>query len=204
MRTSSPRHHALLLGVVIIVFAWSGWAPKDRFTWVLEVAPVPIAGVIIAYLYPRWRLTPLVLTLIAVHAVILMIGGRYTYAEVPLFNDLRDHLGLARNYYDRVGHFAQGLVPAMVAREVLLRNDAVRRGPWLFLFVTCIALSISACYEFVEWWVAVGSGEAADAFLGSQGDVWDTQWDMFLALCGALAAQLALARWHDSQLTDRT
>jgi putative membrane protein len=203
VRPASPQQHLLLLAAVGIVFAWSGWAPKDRFTWMLEVAPVPIAGAIIAFLYPRWRFTPLVLALIALHAVILMVGGRYTYAEVPVFNDLRDHFGLARNYYDRVGHFAQGFVPAMVAREVLLRNDTVRRGPWLVLFVTCIALSISACYEFVEWWVAVGSGAAADAFLGAQGDVWDTQWDMFLALCGALAAQLALSRWHDSQLAGR-
>ena len=200
MSRASPRLHLALLFAAAAILAWSGWMPKDRFTWLLEVAPVPIAAALIAVAYPRWRFTPLVLVLIAVHAAILMVGGRYTYAEVPLFNDLRDHYGLARNYYDRVGHFAQGFVPAMVAREVLLRHGVVKRGAWLYLFVTCIALSISAFYEFIEWWVAVASGTAAEAFLGTQGDVWDTQWDMFLALVGATLAQLLLARVHDRQL----
>ena len=200
MTQASPRHHAIVVAALLLVLAWSGWMPKDRFTWFLEVVPVPIAAAIIATAYARWRFTPLVLTLVAIHAAILMVGGKYTYAEVPLFNDLRDHFGLARNYYDRVGHFAQGFVPAMVAREILLRHDAVKRGAWLVLFVTCIALSISAVYEFIEWWVAVASGSSAEAFLGTQGDVWDTQWDMFLALCGAIAAQATLARWHDGQL----
>ena len=197
---ASPRHHAIALAIVIAVLAWSGWMPRDRFTWYLEVAPVPIAAAVIAFAYPRWRFTPLVLALIAIHACILMVGGKYTYAEVPAFNWLRDDFGLARNDYDRVGHFAQGFVPAMVSREILLRNDVVKRGAWLFLFVTCIALSISALYEFIEWWVAVGTGTAAEAFLGTQGDVWDTQWDMFLALVGALCAQGLLARRHDRQL----
>jgi putative membrane protein len=197
---ASPRHHAIALAIVIAVLAWSGWMPRDRFTWYLEVAPVPIAAAVIAFAYPRWRFTPLVLALIAIHACILMVGGKYTYAEVPAFNWLRDDFGLARNDYDRVGHFAQGFVPAMVSREILLRNDVVKRGGWLFLFVTCIALSISALYEFIEWWVAVGTGTAAEAFLGTQGDVWDTQWDMFLALVGALCAQGLLARRHDRQL----
>ena len=202
-RQASPRWHAALLVAVLAILAWSGWMPKDRFTWLLEVAPVPIAGALIAFAYPRWRFTPLVLSLIAIHAAILMVGGKYTYAEVPLFNHLRDEFGLARNYYDRVGHFAQGFVPAMVAREILLRHAVVKSGDWLFFVVTSICLAVSAFYELVEWWVAVASGTAAEAFLGTQGDVWDTQWDMFLALCGAIAAQLLLARWHDAQMHSR-
>jgi len=129
-----------------------------------------------------------------------MIGGHYTYAEVPAFNWLRDTFELSRNYYDRVGHFAQGFIPAMVAREILLRKNVVQKGAWLFFIVCCIALSISAVYELIEWWVAVASGEAAEAFLGTQGDVWDTQWDMFIALIGAVIAQLVLAKSHDRQL----
>lgn len=197
---ASLRLHVGLGVACAAVLAWSGWMPKDRFTWFLETVPAMVAAVLIAALYPRWRFTPLVLVLVAMHAVILMVGGKYTYAEVPLFNGLRDEFGLARNYYDRVGHFAQGFVPAMVAREVLLRQRVVRRGGWLFFIVASICLAISACYEFIEWWVAVGTGQAAEAFLGTQGDPWDTQWDMFLALCGALAGQVLLARTHDRQL----
>jgi putative membrane protein len=129
-----------------------------------------------------------------------MVGGHYTYAEVPAFNWLRDTFELSRNYYDRVGHFAQGLIPAMVAREILLRKNVVQIGVWLFFIVCCIALSISAFYELIEWWVAVASGTAAEAFLGTQGDIWDTQWDMFIALIGAVVAQLILAKSHDQQL----
>ena len=200
---ASARQHAIVFAIVLAVLAWSGWMPRDRFTWYLEVAPVPIAAAILGFAYPRWRFTPLVLALIAIHACILMVGGKYTYAEVPAFSVLRDEFGLARNYYDRIGHFAQGFVPAMVAREILVRNDAVKRGSWLFVLVTAVALSISALYELVEWRVAVATGTAADAFLGSQGDIWDTQWDMFMALVGALCAQLMLARWHDRQLGTR-
>jgi len=130
-----------------------------------------------------------------------MIGGHYTYAEVPLFNWLRDTFDLSRNYYDRIGHFAQGFVPAMIAREILLRKNVLKQSGWLFFIVTCICLSISACYEFIEWWVAVASGTGADAFLGTQGDVWDTQWDMFTALIGAICAQLLLAKLHNQQLS---
>ncbi len=200
---ASPRWHLAVLVAVLAILAWSAWMPRDRFTWLLEIAPVPIAGALIAFAYPRWRFTPLVLSLIAIHAAILMVGGKYTYAEVPLFNQLRDEFGLARNDYDRVGHFAQGFVPAMVAREILLRHAVVKSGAWLFFVVTCICLAVSALYELVEWRVAVASGTAAEAFLGTQGDVWDTQWDMFLALCGAIAAQLLLARWHDAQMRSR-
>ncbi len=199
-REASPGLHLALLGASLAFLAWTGWAPKDRFTWFLETVPAMVAAVAIALAYPRWRLTPLVLVFVAVHAAILMVGGQYTYAEVPAFNWLRDEFHLARNYYDRVGHFAQGFVPALVAREILLRRGVLRPGGWLFFLVSCTCLAISACYEFVEWWVAVATGEAAEAFLGTQGDPWDTQWDMFMALVGAVCAQLLLARRHDRQL----
>jgi putative membrane protein len=193
--------HLLLLAIGVAVLIWSGVAPLDYFTWVLEVLPAVIAGAVLLALYRRLRFTDLVYVLILLHAMILMVGGHYTYAEMPLFNWLRDEFGLARNYYDRVGHVAQGFVPAMIAREILLRQRVVNGRYWLFLIVSCVALAISACYEFFEWWVAVASGTAAEAFLATQGDVWDTQWDMFLALCGAVAAQVLLSRWHDRQLS---
>jgi putative membrane protein len=198
---ASVRFHAGLLLAGIAVLAWSAYRPKDYFTWILEVAPAIIAGVVLVALYARFRFTDMVYVLILLHAVILMIGGHYTYSEMPLFSWLRDEFGLARNYYDRVGHVAQGLVPAMIAREILLRNRVVNGRRWLFFIVCAVALAISAVYEFLEWWVAIASGTAAEAFLATQGDVWDTQWDMFLALCGAVAAQLVLNRRHDLQLS---
>ncbi len=197
---SGARLHLALLVIGLAVLAWSAWHPHDYFTWFLEVIPAIVGGAILVAMYPRFRFTDLVYVLILVHAVILMIGGHYTYAEMPLFSWLRDEFGLARNYYDRVGHIAQGFVPAMIAREVLLRRSPLRPGKWLFFIVVCIGLAISAFYEFIEWWVAVASGTAADAFLATQGDVWDTQWDMFMAFCGAIVAQLLLAGLHDRQL----
>jgi putative membrane protein len=197
---ASPRLHLALLAGWLVLLVATAWSPKDRLTWFLEAAPVLVAIVAIGALHGRWRLTPLVLVLVFLHGVVLVVGAKYTYAEVPWGNWLRDEFGLARNYYDRLGHFVQGFVPAMVAREVLLRNAVLPRGPWLFFLVTCVCLAISATYEFIEWWVALASGEAADAFLGTQGDVWDTQWDMFLALVGAIVAQVLLARAHDRQL----
>lgn len=192
--------HWLLLASFLAILAWSGIGPRDRFTWYLEVAPAVIGAMVLGALYPRFRFTDLVYTLIWMHAVVLMVGGHYTYAEMPLFNWLRDALHLDRNYYDRVGHFFQGFVPAMIAREVLIRNSPLQPGKWLFFLVVCVALAISAVYEFTEWWVAVATGEAADAFLATQGDVWDTQWDMFLAMSGAILAQLFLSRVHDREL----
>lgn len=197
---ASGRLHLALLAGWLVLLALTGWSPKDRLTWFLEAAPVMIAIVAIGALQERWRFTPLVLALVFVHGVILTVGAKYTYAEVPWFNWLRDEYGLARNYYDRLGHFAQGFVPAMIAREILLRNAVLPRGRWLAFLVACVCLAISATYEFIEWWVALATGQAAEAFLGTQGDPWDTQWDMFLALCGAIAAQALLARIHDRQL----
>lgn len=190
---------ALLAGV-ICVFLWSGWSPKDRLTWVLEVFPVIGAVPILLATRRRFPLTILAYGLIAVHATILMVGGRYTYAEVPLFNWIRDAFHLARNHYDRLGHFAQGFVPAIVSREVLLRKTALRRGGWLFFLVTCVCLAISAVYEIFEWSAAATSGSAADAFLGTQGDPWDTQKDMLFAGIGAIVGQLTLASAHDRQI----
>jgi len=190
----------VLLGIGLAALAWSGLHPHDRFTWLLEIAPILIGVPILIATRRRFPLTPLAYRLILLHAIILMVGGRYTYAEVPVGFWVRDALGLARNHYDRLGHFAQGFVPAILTREILLRRTPLRRGRWLFFLVTCVCLAISAVYEFVEWWTAVATGEAATAFLGTQGDPWDTQWDMFLALIGALTAQLTLPRVHDRQL----
>jgi putative membrane protein len=185
------------------ILAWSGSAPHDRFTWFLEVVPALIGLVALALTWRRFRFTSLVYTLICLHAIILMVGGKYTYAEVPAFNWLRDAFHLDRNYYDRVGHFAQGFVPALIARELLVRFRVINSGltkAWLNGIVLAICLAISACYEFFEWWAAVATGERADAFLGTQGDPWDTQWDMFLCGVGAITALALLSRVHDRAL----
>lgn len=203
-RAPSPPRRLFLLAVLaaadLAILLWSGIHPKDRFTWFLEVLPVLAAFPVLAFTSRRFPLTDLTYGFIALHMAVLMVGGKYTYAEVPLFNWIRDLFGLSRNYYDRVGHLFQGFVPALLAREVLLRKSPLRPGGWLFFLVTCVCLSISVCYEFFEWGVAVATGIAADAFLGTQGDVWDTQWDMFMALLGALLAQILLARIQDRQL----
>jgi putative membrane protein len=195
------REPEMLLGAGLALLALSGWSPHDRFTWVLEVAPILIAVPILVATYRRFRLTPLAYRLIFFHALILMVGGHYTYAEVPIGIWFRDAFGLARNHYDRLGHLAQGFVPAIVTREILLRRSPLQRGKLLFTLVTAVCLAVSALYELVEWRVAVATGEAATAFLGTQGDPWDTQWDMFMALVGALLAQLTLPRVHDRQLS---
>lgn len=199
-----PRYLVVLGGSLAAVFMWSGIHPRDVGTWWLEVMPVIIGVPILVATYRRFPLTSLAYVLIWLHAIILMVGGHYTYAEMPLFNWIRDAFALSRNHYDRVGHFAQGFVPAILAREVLLRTSPLRAGKWLFFLVCCVSLAISAFYELFEWWAAlVTSPETGTAFLGTQGDVWDTQWDMALALVGAICSQLFLGRLHDSQLTRR-
>jgi putative membrane protein len=196
-----PGYLYVLGGSLAAVFVWSGINPREIATWWLEVMPVIIGIPILVATYRRFPLTPLAYVLILLHAIILMIGGHYTYAEVPLFNWLRDALALSRNHYDRVGHFAQGFVPAILAREILLRTSPLRPGGWLFFLVCCVCLAISASYELVEWWAALlTSPETGTAFLGTQGDVWDTQWDMLLALIGSIAAQTSLSRAHQAQL----
>ena len=188
--------------VALAGLAISGTNPHDRLTWLLEVVPVMIALPLLLLTARRFPLSWLVYALIAFHAAVLMIGGHWTYALVPAGDWVRDALGLMRNPYDRLGHFTQGFVPAIIARELLLRRTPLVRGGWLFTIVAGMCLAISACYEFIEWWTALIGGGSAEAFLGTQGDVWDTQWDMFLALCGAIVAQLALARLHDRALED--
>ena len=190
----------VLLLVVLVVLIWSGIRPYDRLTWFLEVVPVLIAIPLLLLTADRMPLTRLAYVLIAVHAVILMYGGHYTYALTPFGDWLREVFAFQRNHYDRIGHLMQGFGPAIVARELLLRTSPLRPGKWLFTLVTLSILGVSASYEFTEWWAALAGGDAAGAFLGTQGDVWDTQWDMFLAGCGAIAAQLLLGRIHDRQI----
>jgi putative membrane protein len=192
-----PR--ALLLSV-LVALVLSGVAPYDRTTWWLEVFPILVGALVLIATRRRFPLTHLTYTLLAVHALILMVGGHYTYARVPLGFWAEHAFGFTRNDYDRLGHFVQGFVPAIVVREILLRTSPLRRGRWLFVLVTAVCLAISACYELFEWWVALAGGQSAEAFLGTQGDVWDTQSDMFMALLGAIIAQLLLGSVHDRAL----
>ncbi len=190
-----------LAGAVALILMLSGIDPvADRYTWFLETVPVMIGLVLLTLTWSRFPLTPLLCRLLALHALILIVGGYYSYAEVPLFNWLQQALDLSRNHYDRVGHLAQGFIPAILAREILLRRSPLQAGRWLFFIVVAICLAFSAFYELIEWWVALLSHEAAEAFLGTQGDHWDTQNDMFLALLGSIASQLLLSRLHDRQL----
>ncbi|HEX6591131.1 MAG TPA: DUF2238 domain-containing protein [Moraxellaceae bacterium] len=189
---------ALLLAT-LLALGLSAIHPHDYPTWFLEVAPVLLALPLLLATARRFPLTPLLYWLIFLHALVLIVGGHYTYAKVPLGFQLQEWFGFQRNHYDRLGHFMQGFEPAVLAREILLRKAVVKRGGWLLLFVLSVCLAFSACYEFIEWFVALVSGEAAQAFLGTQGDVWDTQWDMFMCLLGAGSA-LLLSRWHDRQL----
>jgi len=192
--------HPLLAVFAIAVLIWSGIAPYDRATWILEVAPVLIALPLLVATYWRHRLTDLLYVLILLHAIVLMVGGAYTYARVPLGFDLQHWFGLSRNPYDKIGHFMQGFVPALVAREVLLRGRHMAVGRMLAFVVICIVMAISAWYELIEWGAAVAMGQGADEFLGTQGDQWDTQSDMFTAFIGGLCALLFLSRLHDRQL----
>jgi putative membrane protein len=195
-----PRPLTAYSAALIALLALSAWRAHDIPTWALEVAPVAIALVILWATHRRFPLTPLLLGLIFIHATILMLGGHYTYARVPLGFWIQDAFSLARNPYDGIGHFAQGFVPAIAARELLLRHTRLERGGWLFVIVTAVCLAISALYELIEWGVAVALGQGADEFLGTQGDPWDTQKDMALAGVGAVVALWTLARWHDRQL----
>ncbi|HRF29807.1 MAG TPA: DUF2238 domain-containing protein [Azonexus sp.] len=191
---------ASLLAIVVVALIASGIAPTDRLTWLMEVAPVLIALPLMIATRRSYPLTLLLTVLIAIHALVLIGGGAYTYARVPFGFWLQDILGTLRNPYDKIGHFMQGFVPAMVAREILLRGDFVRGRRMTAFLCVCVAMAISACYELIEWAAAVALGQGADEFLGTQGDVWDTQSDMFMALIGASTALLLLARWHDRQL----
>lgn len=191
-----------ILWIIIFTTAllWSAINPKDQLTWFLEVAPALIGAAILALTWKKYPLTPMLYVLILIHCLILMVGGHYTYAEVPLFDRISELFGWQRNNYDKVGHLAQGFIPAIIAREIIIRANAVNGYRWLNLFVISVCLAFSAFYELIEWWVAELSGESAVAFLGTQGYVWDTQSDMFMALLGACFALLLLSHWHDRQL----
>ncbi len=186
--------------IFVLVFIWSAINPFDRFTWFLEVLPAIIGFVLLAGTMKRFPFTPLLYTLILIHCVILMVGGHYTYAEVPLFDWIRDATGGDRNNYDKLGHFAQGFIPVMIAREITIRRQVFNSGAWRNFFIVCFCLAFSAFYELIEWWVAIGTGEGAEAFLGTQGYEWDTQSDMGYALLGAIVALLTLSKIHDRQL----
>jgi putative membrane protein len=192
--------HLILLFIFFAVLIWSGIRPKGYFIWFLEVFPALLTLLLLAVTYKRFEFSMLSYVLILIHSIILMIGGHYTYAEVPLFDKIRDFLGTARNSYDGVGHFAQGFIPAIITREILIRSMKLNHRKWLFFLSVCIPLAFSAFYELIEWWVALATGEAADAFLGAQGDPWDTQKDMALCLSGSIVALLLLSKAHDKSL----
>ena len=199
--------HLVLLFIVAIVLFWSGWQPHDRFTWWLEIAPGLAGIVILLVTYRRFQFTTLCYALIALHICVLCVGGHYTYARVPAFDWLRPIFGWQRNHYDRLGHFMQGFVPAMISREIFIRLNIVNRKKWIPFFVVSVCLAISAFYELVEWRVAIFGGSASNDFIGSQGDVWDTQEDMLFALIGAACALLFLSHFHDrvlQKIADRT
>jgi len=198
------RLPAALLAFTCVALAVSGWAPKERFTWFLEVVPVLIVVPLLVATWRRFPLTSLLYVLIAVHAVILMVGGHWTYAEVPLGFWMERVFHFGRNDYDKIGHFAQGFIPAIAVREVLLRTTLLRRGKMLVFLVLSVCLAVSACYELIEWWTAVGVGQGADAFLGTQGYAWDTQSDMLFALVGAAVSLATLGWLHDRGLARLT
>jgi len=198
-RRATVYEKALLL-LVAGVFVWSAIHPRDRLTWALEVMPVLVAAPIILLTWRRFPLTDLLYGLLAVHAIVLIVGGKYTYSQMPLFNWIKDAFHLARNNYDRFGHLMQGFVPAILARELLLRTSPLKRGKWMFALIVLSCLGASALYELVEWQAAVWLGGDAEAYLATQGDVWDTQKDMAMAGAGAILAQVTLARFHDRQL----
>lgn len=190
----------LWLTIYAVALIWSAIGPKDYFTWWLEVIPALVALVLFFATRKRFQFTPLVYWLLLGHCIILMVGGHYTYAEVPLFDWIKEWMHSDRNNFDKVGHFAQGFVPALVAREIVIRNNVINGRYWTSFFVVCFSLAVSAFYELIEWWVAVSTGDSAEAFLGTQGYVWDTQSDMGTALLGAIVAVVVVARLHDRQI----
>lgn len=197
---SKEYFHKILVVSMSIILILSAINCHDLFTWFLEVLPVIIVEIVLIVTYKKFQFTSFTYVLIWAHAIILIIGGHYTYAEMPLFNWIRDIFHFSRNYYDRVGHFAQGFVPAIVIREVFIRNKIIKNKTWTNFVVISICLAISASYELIEFAVGIITGEAADAFLGTQGDVWDTQWDMTFALIGAIFSTIILSKYHDKLL----
>jgi len=201
-RKKVAKLHLVFLVIFFLVLAWSAIDPKEYLTWFLEVFPALIALFVLIFTYKKFRLTDLAYGLILLHSLILMAGGHYTYAEMPAFDWVRDVLHQERNNYDKVGHFAQGFIPAIITREIVLRKNVFNAKAWRNFFIVCACMAISVFYELLEWFVAEVSGTAADAFLGSQGYVWDTQSDMLYATVGGILALVLLARWHDRQLKE--
>lgn len=199
IRKADKKQYFLLIGFIVLL-GWSAIKPHDYFTWFLEIFPAIIGLVILIATYKKFRFSNLLYFLMFLHAAVLIVGGHYTYAEVPIGNWVKDFFDLSRNHYDRLGHLMQGFVPALIIREIVIRKQVISGKKWQFFFIASACLAISACYEFIEWWVAVGTGAAADSFLGTQGDVWDTQWDMFLALMGAVIALTFMKNIHDRAL----
>ncbi len=189
-----------MLGMFALALVWSAINPHDRFTWFLEVAPALVGALVLILTWRRFPLSNFTYVCILLQALVLLAGGKYTYAENPLFAWLQTHLDLARNHYDRLGHFMQGFTPALVAREIILRRGVLAKPGWIHFVIICFALAVSACYELIEWWVALATGEAAQAFLGTQGDVWDSQWDMFMALVGSSLGASLFGRWQDASI----
>ena len=190
----------IFLLIYFIVFIWSAINPKDYFTWFLEVFPAIVALIILTFTYKNFKFTPLVYSLILIHSIILMVGGHYTYSEVPLFDFIKDVFNHDRNNYDKLGHFAQGFIPAMIAREIIIRKNIIDIEAWRNFFIVCFCLGFSAFYELIEWWVAILSNDSANDFLGTQGYIWDTQSDMAWALFSSIIALILLRKYHDNQL----
>lgn len=190
----------IFLLIYFVVFIWSAINPKDYFTWFLEVFPAIVALIILTFTYKNFKFTPLVYSLILIHSIILMVGGHYTYSEVPLFDFIKDVFNHDRNNYDKLGHFAQGFIPAMVAREIIIRKNIINIEAWRNFFIVCFCLGFSAFYELIEWWVAILSNDSANDFLGTQGYIWDTQSDMAWALFSSIIALILLRKYHDNQL----
>ncbi|MEQ3339252.1 DUF2238 domain-containing protein [Clostridium butyricum] len=198
---SNKKFHLILLAMLLSILIWSVIEPKDLFIWFLEVLPVILGVAVLICIYPKYRFSNFIYVLITIESIILIVGGHYTYAEMPIFNWIRDTFDLSRNYYDRLGHFMQGFIPAMIAREIIIRNKVINKKKYLSFIVICICLAISASYELIEFVVAKLTGNAADAFLGTQGDVWDTQWDMLMALIGSVTSLSLFSRYHYKKLT---
>ena len=188
------------LFIYFAVFIWSALNPKDYFTWFLEVTPAFIALLVLVFTYNKFKFTSLVYTLILIHCIILMVGGHYTYAQVPAFDFIKEFFNQDRNNYDKLGHIAQGFIPAMIAREIIIRKNIISIEVWRNFFIVCFCLGLSAFYELIEWWVAILSNDSADDFLGTQGYIWDTQSDMAWALFGSILALLLLRKYHNKQL----
>ncbi len=198
--TENSKYPILFSLCTTIIIIGSFLLTRDRFTWVLEVFPILLGFPILFFTYKKFPLTKLVYVLLIIHFTILAVGGIYTYAEVPLGFWMQEWFNFSRNHYDRIGHFAQGFIPAILAREILIRTSPLRPGKWLFFLVVCVCLAISAFYEFIEWWAVLVQGSSAEAFLGTQGDVWDAHWDMLFAMTGAIVALLTLSKLHNKFL----